>query len=70
MKRVMNFAKNLTSELKVNNISQEKFARELQTTQATISRWCAGVNEPDYETLFEICKILKTSPNVLLGWED
>ena len=66
----MTFSENLKTELKMNKISQEKLAQELRTTQATVSRWCAGENEPDYETLFKICEILNTSPNILLGWED
>jgi len=45
-------------------------AKELQTTQATVSRWCSGANQPDLETLLQICQILDTTPNEILGWDN
>lgn len=66
----LNFSENLKNEMKQNKISQEKLAKELNTTQATVSRWTSGVYEPDLQTLLIICEILDTTPNALLGWED
>lgn len=66
----LKFSENLKVELKNSGVSQEKLARELSTTQATVSRWVTGINEPDLETLLKICEILDVSPNVLLGWEE
>ena len=68
--KVLNFAENLKNEMRNCRISQEKLAKELGTTQATVSRWASGEYQPDFETLFQICEILDTTPNVLLGWED
>lgn len=53
-----------------SHISQEQLAKMLNTTQATVSRWTSGKNQPDFETLFAICDILDVSPNNLLGWDD
>ena len=66
----MKFCENLKKELEQHKLSQEKFAEKLFTTQATISRWLSGVNEPDLETLLKICEILECSPNELLGWRE
>ena len=66
----MTFAINLKNELISRSITQEKLAKELGTTQATVSRWIKGVNQPDFETLFMICRILEVTPNDLLGWEE
>jgi len=68
--KTLRFAENLKAELRHNRISQEKVAKLLGVTQATVSRWTSGEYQPDLETLFKLCEILDTSPNVLLGWED
>ena len=70
MKHKMKFGENLKNELAVAHLSQEKLAKMLNTKQATVSRWTSGKNQPDLETLFLICEILNTTPNVLLGWEE
>ena len=66
----LKFSENLKSEMKHNKVSQDKLAKELNTTQATVSRWTSGVYEPDLQTLLTICEILDTTPNMLLGWDD
>ena len=66
----MKFSENLGKELKSNGISQTELAKKLNTTQATISRWVGGLNEPDFETLFLLCEIFDCSPNELLGCDD
>ncbi len=66
----MEFYENLKRLMKDKQMSQVALAKELNTTQQTVSRWGNGVNEPDYHTLLIICKILDTTPNELLGWED
>ena len=70
MKRWIKFPENLKTEMAHSQISQEKLAKALGTSQATISRWASGEYQPDFQTLFQICEILETTPNVLLGWED
>ena len=66
----MNFCENLKKEMRYRQISQQALAEQLNTSQATISRWTKGINQPDFQTLEKICKILETSPNELLGWEE
>ena len=70
MKYTLSFPENLKSEMKSAHMSQEKLAKALNTTQATVSRWASGENEPDFQTLLQICQILNVTPNELLGWED
>ena len=66
----MKFSKNLKTEMSLRGMTQEKLANALGTTQATVSRWIKGVNQPDFETLFSICIILEVTPNDLLGWSE
>ena len=66
----MNFKENLKTALQNNGLSQAQLAEKLGTTQQTVSRWINGINEPDFTTLLEICKILNETPNSLLGLED
>lgn len=68
--KTLKFAENLKTEMRNCRISQERLAKQLGLTQATVSRWASGEYQPDFETLFQICEILDTSPSVLLGWED
>ena len=51
-------------------ISQQSLSEKLNTTQATVSRWVTGVNQPDFDLLFRRCEILDRTPNELLGWKD
>lgn len=66
----MNFSNELCNLMKSLNVTQTALAKQLGTTQQTVSRWLKGINQPDFEMLFEICKILDTTPNEILGWED
>ena len=66
----MKFSSELQELMKQCGITQTALAVKLRTTQATINRWVKGINQPDFEMLFEICKILDTTPNEILGWED
>jgi transcriptional regulator with XRE-family HTH domain len=70
MQRKVTFSENLKNELKSNGISQERLAQYLGTTQATVSRWANGENQPDFDYLFKICELLEVSPNDILGWND
>ena len=65
----MNFSENFKREMKYRGISQTMLAERLNTSQATISRWMKGINQPDFESLFLLCEILEVTPNELLGWD-
>ncbi len=66
----MNFSNELQRLMKDNNYTQTALAEKMRTSQATINRWLKGINQPDFETLFLLCKILDTTPNEILGWDD
>ncbi len=66
----LKFPAYLKRALKENNVTQQKLANALGTTQATVNRWLKGVNEPDLETLIRICLFLDETPNAILGFDD
>ena len=66
----LKFSKNLRDALKFNKKTQQQLADYLGTSQATISRWLSGENEPDFDALIEICIYLDETPNDLLGFDE
>ena len=66
----MSFGKNLAELMKVKNIGQTELAKKVGVVPSAISLWINNKREPDFETLFLLCKILDSTPNELLGWED
>ena len=61
------FASRLKNILEKKNISQTKLSEEIGCTQATISNWCSGITEPDFETLKYIANRLNVTIDYLLG---
>ncbi len=51
-------------------LKQDDLARVFAVTSATISRWEAGIMEPDFEMLGKISEYFKVSTDFLLGLED
>ena len=68
--KYLKFSENLRESLNAYEITQQTLADRLGTTQATISRWLNGVNEPDFSTLIDICLFLNETPNSLLGFDE
>lgn len=68
--KYLKFSENLRESLNAHEITQQTLADRLGTTQATISRWLNGVNEPDFSTLIDICLFLNETPNSLLGFDE
>ena len=66
----MRFSSVLKELMKASGYTQTALAVKLGTTQQTVSRWLKGINQPDFETLFVLCKVLDSTPNELLGWEE
>ncbi len=64
------FSENLRKALSDKNETQADLAKHLNTTQATVSRWISGVNEPDLQTFLNICEYLDETPNDLLGYNE
>ena len=64
------FAEKLTQALAEKGITQTVFAEMMGTTQQTISRWCKGICEPDYDALLLICGYLDETLNDLFEFEE
>lgn len=69
------FGENLRNLRKSRGYSQEKFAKELNVTQASVSAWELGVREPEFSVVFEIARIFHVPVSSLIpiretGMED
>lgn len=64
------FGFKLTEAMQSRGINQTMLAKLLNTTQQTVSRWCNGICEPDYDTLILLCGLLDETPNSLLNYEE
>ena len=64
------FQSRLKEVMSEKKFSQQNLADILHTTQATISRWINGIQEPDYNMLFMLCKLFEVSADYLLGLTD
>lgn len=52
------------------NLTQKDLADKLNVTYQTVSKWETDINEPDFSTLKELCKILNCSIEYLFSEED
>ena len=59
--------KELRCELK---ISQQKMAKDFNTTAATISRWENSIQEPNIDTIIALALYLNSTTDYLLGKTD
>lgn len=51
-------------------LSQNEFARRVDSTRSTVSGYEADGKEPDYNTLIKMCRVLDVSADYLLGLTD
>ena len=61
------FAQHLKALLDKRGINQNTLAEQLQTTEATISRYVNGIRTPNIETAVEISRVLNVSMDELCG---
>ncbi len=61
------FAQRLKSLLDRRGINQNALAEQLQTTEATVSRYVNGIRTPNIETAVEISRVLNVSMDELCG---
>lgn len=62
---------NRISRLRQNkNMTQEQLAARIGVTPQALSRWERGQSLPDLALLVDVCRILETSADELLGIED
>ena len=55
------FGNNLRTLRKINKVSQEDFAKKMDTSQQRISEWERGKVEPSLYNIIKIIKVLNTT---------
>ena len=66
-----NFKNNKIEELrKSRNLSQRQLAKEIMTSQANLSRWDQGLNEPSIVECWKIADFFDVSIDVLCGRKE
>lgn len=64
----MNFKNNKIAELrKEQNLSQRQLAAAIGTSQANLSRWEQGINEPSIMECWRLADYFEVSIDVLCG---
>ncbi len=53
--------------MKVNDLSQQKFADILGVNQTTVSQWLLGRKKPGYDSILLIYEKFDVEPNALFG---
>ncbi|MEG3619772.1 helix-turn-helix transcriptional regulator [Magnetovibrio sp. PR-2] len=66
----VDFGNRLRARAQDLGLSDAEVARRLELSQTRYSNYVNNIREPDYQTLLRICGVLKTSPNILLGYEE
>lgn len=61
------FAEQLKSIMEKRGILQRTLSEKLETTEATVSRYCKGFRTPNIETAVEIARVLNVSMDELVG---
>ena len=64
------FSQRLRELRQDKHLSMKQLAKALNTTDAAISNWENGVNEPKISYLVTIAKYFNVSTDFLLGLED
>ena len=67
----INFRNNKIAELrKEKGLSQRQLAKELDTSQANVSRWEQGLNEPSIMECWKLADFFDISIDILCGRKD
>ena len=67
----LNFKNNRIEELrKSKNLSQRQLAKEIGTSQANLSRWEQGLNEPSVIECWKIADFFDVSLDVICGRKE
>ena len=62
----MDLGQNMAKYRKLNNLTQEKFADELNVSRQTVYKWEASLSKPKLDKLKKIIKLLKITYEDLL----
>ena len=61
---------NIRNFRKFRNMSQKELGERLHKSTNVISNWETGTHSPDLDTIEELCKILRVSPDEIFGWKE
>jgi len=67
---IMALPQQIKKSRKKKKITQGELAKMLGKTKNVISNWERGDNKPDADTILSLCRILDTTPNSIMDWED
>lgn len=62
-----NIMKNISYYRKLNGYTQKELATVLGIKNSSVSNWEQGLNAPDIETIFELCKLFNISVSDMFG---
>lgn len=60
---------NIRNFRQFRNMTQVELGKALGRSKNVVSNWERGDNEPDLDTIAEICRVLEVTPNQMFGWE-
>lgn len=61
---------NIRNFRKFRKMSQKELGQKLNKSTNVVSNWENGIHSPDLDTIEEICKILRVTPDELFGWKE
>ena len=64
------FAERLKHELKNNDITMYRLAKDLKLSKQTVVNWCNGANEPKASQIVKLCRYFDCSADYLLGLSE
>lgn len=64
------FIERVKEQMKLNNISMYKLAKDLEVNKQTVNFWLNGVNEPKISYLIKLCNYFDVSADYLLGLSE
>lgn len=65
----MDFSKKLYFLISKNKLTQEEFAKKVNTRQQVVSRWLSGI-KPSSKSIAKIAEALSTTPEELLSEKE
>ena len=66
----MKFGNDIKKCRKDIGLSQKDVASKMGVNQSSVSDWENDISRPDYETLFELCKLFNVTLYELLGIDE
>ena len=67
---VINTAERIKEVRQKNNLTQTEMARRLYVTRSSVNAWEMAISIPSTEKITEICQLLHTTSDYLLGLSE